>query len=82
MLTCGATAGYSPETDIRYIWTYEINIIGCNAWTLDDQANIMRLVAEGEIQPVIHAVRPLSETAEAVQQIIDRNYFGKIVLQP
>jgi len=82
MLTCGATAGYSPETDIRYIWTYEINIIGCNAWTLDDQANIMRLVAEEKIQPVIHAVRPLSETAEAVQQIIDRDYFGKIVLQP
>ncbi len=30
MLTCGATAGFDPPTDIRYIWTYEHNIVGSN----------------------------------------------------
>ncbi|MBV9523171.1 MAG: zinc-binding dehydrogenase, partial [Alphaproteobacteria bacterium] len=28
LLTCGATAGYDPKTDIRYIWSFEFNIIG------------------------------------------------------
>ena len=82
MLTCGATAGYAIETDVRYIWTYEISIVGCNAWTPADQTKIMRMVTDGEIKPVIHAVRPVSETGAAIQQLIDRDYFGKIVLQP
>ena len=82
MLTCGATAGYAIETDVRYIWTYEISIVGCNAWTPADQTKIIRMVTDGEIKPVIHAVRPVSETGAAIQQLIDRDYFGKIVLQP
>ena len=82
MLTSGASAGYATENDIRYIWTYEISIIGCNAWSRADQAETMRMVTDGEIEPVIHAVRPLSETGGAIQQLIDRDYFGKIVLQP
>ena len=43
---------------------------------------MMRMAAEGEITPVIHAVRPLEETGAAIQQMIDRDYFGKIVIQP
>ena len=82
MLTCGATAGYATSTDIRYIWTYEINIMGSNGWTRDDQAEMMRMVVDGEIEPILHAVRPLSETAASIQQIMDREVFGKIVLQP
>src|ERR1700730_534513 len=30
LLTCGATAGYDPKTDIRYIWSFEFSIIGSN----------------------------------------------------
>ena len=26
MLTCGATAGHDPATDLRYIWTYRENV--------------------------------------------------------
>jgi len=82
MLTCGASAGYATENDVRYIWTYEINIMGSNAWTPADQAEMMRMVVDGEIKPVLHAVRPLSETGASIQQLIDREVFGKIVLQP
>ena len=28
LLTCGATAGYDPKTDIRYIWTFELKTAG------------------------------------------------------
>ena len=82
MLTCGASAGYATDNDVRYIWTYEISILGCNAWTPEDQAEMMRMVVDGEIKPVLHAVRPLSETAVSIQQLIDREVFGKIVLRP
>ena len=36
LLTCGATAGFDPRTDIRYIWRREVNIIGANGWTRQD----------------------------------------------
>jgi alcohol dehydrogenase len=82
MLTCGATAGYATDNDLRYIWTYEITIIGSNGWTHEDQAEMMRMVRDGEITPVIHAVRPLAETAMSIQELIDRTVFGKTVLLP
>ena len=36
MLTCGATAGFDPKTDIRFIWRRQASIIGSDGWTRDD----------------------------------------------
>lgn len=82
MLTCGATAGFSPPTDIRYIWTYEQTIIGSNGWMPADQIALLELVAGGELVPEIHAVRPLEETAASIQELADRQVVGKIVITP
>lgn len=82
MLTCGATAGYATPNDVRYIWTYELNLMGSNGWSMADQAEMMAMVGDGRIKPVLHAVRPLSETAMSIQELIDRAVFGKIVLEP
>ena len=42
LLTCGATAGFDPKTDIRYIWRREVNIIGANGWTREDLEALLR----------------------------------------
>ena len=81
MLTCGATAGYDPPTDIRFLWTYEQQLIGSNGWTPDEQKIVLEKVADGELDPVIHAVRSLGETAESMQELIDRKVVGKTVIQ-
>jgi len=82
MLTCGATAGFDPKTDIRYIWTFELNIMGSNGWFPEDQVALLKLVEEGKLKPVIDKVMPLSEAREAERIIEDREVFGKIVLVP
>jgi len=82
MVTCGATAGYATPNDVRYIWTYELAILGSNGWSMDDQAEILRMARDGEIKPVIHAVRSLAETPAAMQELIERRVFGKLVLVP
>ncbi len=82
MLTCGATAGATPPTDLRYLWSFEQNILGCNGWTPDDQSQMMQMVASGEIRPILHAERPLEETARSIQELINRQVFGKIVIVP
>ena len=80
LLTCGATAGYDPKTDIRYIWSFEFNIIGSNGWTVEDHALLLDMIAEGRLKPVIHSVRPLKELAVSLEEQIDRKIFGKAVL--
>jgi alcohol dehydrogenase len=80
LLVCGATAGYRPVEDLRYIWSFELEIIGSDGWTYEDQIALMNMVVEGKLKPVIHSARPLSETRQALQELIDRKVFGKSVL--
>jgi alcohol dehydrogenase len=82
LLTCGATAGYDPKTDIRYIWSFEFNIIGSNGWTPEDQIELLRRIADGRLKPIKHNVLPLARIKEAMSDLIERKVFGKAVLTP
>jgi alcohol dehydrogenase len=82
LLICGATAGYDPKTDLRYLWSFEFNTIGSNGWEPSDQVALLDMVADGRIKPVIHSVRPLQELPVSLQELIDRKVFGKAVLEP
>jgi alcohol dehydrogenase len=82
LLTCGATAGFDPQTDIRYIWSFEHNILGSNAWTRDDLETMLHLVASGDIEPVIDSVQPLEQTADAEGRLERREILGKVILTP
>ena len=82
LMTCGATAGYDPNTDIRYIWTFELKVLGSNSWAPDDLTRLLQLVREGKLHPVIDAVLPLEETAEGVRRLRDRETIGKIIIAP
>jgi len=81
ILTCGATAGYAPKTDIRYIWSFEHQIIGSNGWETRDHARLLDMIARGELVPTIDRVVPMSEIATAMRDQYERRIFGKVVLQ-
>lgn len=80
MVTCGATAGFDPKEDIRFIWSFELNILGSNAWEPDDLVQLMRLVGEGKMKPLISKVLPLEETARGIKMLEDREVIGKVVI--
>ena len=81
VLTCGATAGYDPKTDIRFIWSFEISIIGSNCWQRRDLEDLLDLVATGKLKAQISSLRPLEELPVSLQELIDRQVFGKAVLR-
>lgn len=81
-LTCGATAGYDPKEDLRYIWVRELEILGCNGWTKEDIATLLDYVATGRIKPVVSHVLPLSQGREAEWLLEQRAIFGKVLLVP
>jgi alcohol dehydrogenase len=82
LLTCGATAGFDPKTDLRYVWTFELKILGSNSWAPEDLEQLMELISSGRLKPVIDTVLPLEETAEGVRQLADREVIGKIIITP
>jgi alcohol dehydrogenase len=81
ILTCGATAGYDPKTDIRYIWSFEHTILGSNGWEQEDHAAMLRMIAEGEFTPVIDRVVPMTAIRAAMRDLAARKVTGKVVLE-
>ncbi len=82
LLTCGATAGYDPKTDLRFIWSFELKILGSNSWERDDLTALLDMVAAGTLKPVIDRTFPLAEAAEALRLIEDREVIGKVIVEP
>ena len=82
MLTCGATAGFDPKEDIRYIWTFELHIVGSNGWSRGDILALLGMVRAGTLRPVLFEKRyALADGREAMRQIEDRLTFGKIIVE-
>jgi alcohol dehydrogenase len=82
LLTCGATAGFDPRTDIRYIWTFELQVLGSNGWTVEDLTTLLGMVEARRLVPVIDRVLPLAEAREGIRLLADREVIGKIVVVP
>ncbi len=82
LVTCGATAGFEDQIDIRYVWTYEHSLLGSNGWQRSDITAMLDYAAAGSLVPVIDKVLPLDEVHEAERLMEAREVFGKIVLTP
>ena len=82
ILVCGATAGYDPPEDLRYIWTFELKIMGSNSFYNEDLTALMTMVAQGTFKPVIDCVLPLDQALEGLRMIQDREVIGKVVIKP
>lgn len=82
LLTCGATAGFDPKTDIRFIWTFELNILGSNGWERSDLHALLDLVASGRLDPPVDQAYALADTQAAFRSLEDRSAFGKLIVTP
>jgi NADPH:quinone reductase-like Zn-dependent oxidoreductase len=82
LLVCGATAGYDPKEDLRYVWSFELQIIGSNSFYDDDLQALMKLIATGKMKPVIDKVLPLEQARDGLRLIQDREVIGKVVVAP
>ncbi len=82
LVTCGGTAGGSPETDIPRIFWNQLEIIGSTMATPQQVETVMELVWDGTFEPAIRATLPMSETARGHELLENREGFGKVVLRP
>jgi len=82
LVTCGATTGYMGQTDIRYLYSRQLSILGSYMASKGELLKVIDLVKQRRLKPVVDKVYPLAEAAKAQERMEKREHFGKIVLRP
>jgi NADPH:quinone reductase-like Zn-dependent oxidoreductase len=82
VLTCGATTGFAPQTDLRHIFYRQLQVVGSTMGSQREFLDVMKCIFRGQLKPVIDQVLPLAETGRGHERIEARQVFGKIVLTP
>lgn len=82
LVTYGTTSGTTAQTDISLIHSRQLDLLGTTAATHTEFREVMQLVLDGRLSPVVDRVLPLSEGQEAQRLLESGEYFGKIVLEP
>ena len=80
VVTCGATAGFTPTIDLRHIFFRQVELLGSTMGRKADLLAVLEHVAAGRLTPVVHAVLPLAAAAEGHRLLEERAVFGKVVL--
>jgi NADPH:quinone reductase-like Zn-dependent oxidoreductase len=81
LVTCGATTGPIVEIDLRFFFTKELSILGCYMGSRRELEEVLALLEQGRLKPVVDTVFPLKEAAKAQQKMEARDFFGKLVLK-
>jgi NADPH:quinone reductase-like Zn-dependent oxidoreductase len=82
LVTCGATTGYAPQTDLRQIFYRQLQIFGSTMGSPREFSDVMQCVFRGDLDPIIDRVLPLDQARAGHEAIEARAVFGKIILSP
>jgi NADPH:quinone reductase-like Zn-dependent oxidoreductase len=81
LVTCGATAGANPQTDLRRVFWNHLKIFGSTLGSREEFRQLVAFMSTAQVRPIIDQVFSLEETAKAHRRLEQRKQFGKIVLQ-
>jgi NADPH2:quinone reductase len=82
IVTCGATTGGQPETDLNRIFWNQLEVIGSTMGTPGQVDAVLEKVWSGDLEPRIRETLPMSEAARAHEMLENREGFGKVVVVP
>ncbi|MGH9257686.1 MAG: zinc-binding dehydrogenase [Vicinamibacterales bacterium] len=80
VVSYGATTGPTPTLEVRRIFWKQLNVLGSTMGSPRDFAGMLQLYAGG-LRPIVDAVLPLDQAAEAHRRMDEGLQFGKIVLK-
>lgn len=60
----------------------ELSIAGCYMGSRKELDQVIKLVKAKKVKPVIDTVFPLVAASQAQQKMENRQFFGKLVLEP
>lgn len=82
LVTCGGHSGFDVDINLWHLFVKEHSLIGSFAATRQDFLDVMNLVGQGKIKPVIQQTFALEEVQKAQALMQGRQVFGKLMLDP
>jgi NADPH:quinone reductase-like Zn-dependent oxidoreductase len=82
LVTYGATTGPAGQVEIRLTFWKQLQIIGTTMSSAAEFKEVMSLVFDKKLKPVIDVVWPLEDAREAHRRLEAGQQFGKLVLKP
>ncbi|MCX7895053.1 MAG: zinc-binding dehydrogenase [Thermoanaerobaculum sp.] len=80
IVTCGATTGPDPSEEIRLIFWNQLTILGSTMGSQREFADMLAVVNQGKLKPLVDKVFPLTKGAEAYRYLAEGKQFGKVVV--
>jgi NADPH:quinone reductase-like Zn-dependent oxidoreductase len=82
MVLCGASSGARAELDLVDLFARQVSIIGSSDGSRAELLEVLRLLSEGVMEPLVDRVFALEDAAIAQRLLEERNHFGRILLDP
>ncbi len=82
LVTFGATSGPMPPTNVPLLFWRQLRVIGTTMGNRKEFFDVMELIWQRKLRPIVDRVFPLKEAAEAQRLMEERRHFGKLVLVP
>ena len=81
IVIAGVTSGAIASQDLSDIYYYQQTILGSRMGTKQEFEQVLRLVTEEKLKPVIDKIFPLKKADKALKRLAESKQFGKIVLE-
>lgn len=81
LVTYGRTTGHLAETDIKLIFWNQLQITGSTMANQKEFSEVMQMIFQGKLSPVIDSIFHLEQTQKAYQRLQDGDQFGKIIIK-
>jgi len=81
LVTYGRTTGKIGETDISLLFWNQLRIIGSTMSSNREFMDVMKLIFQRKLHPVIDSVYPLADARAAYTHLSSGKQFGKVVIQ-
>jgi NADPH:quinone reductase-like Zn-dependent oxidoreductase len=79
---CGGTSGNDPPAMVNVLYWKQITVLGSTMGNWHDFENVMRLVFNGTLKPVIDTVVPVASYRQAFTRLAAGEQFGKVLVRP
>lgn len=81
LVTCGATTGPTVVTDVRRLFWHQFTIMGSTMGNAEEYREIVRLLGQGQLRPLVDSIYPLDEGIEAFERLASGKQMGKVVVE-
>lgn len=78
---CGVTTGATVEANLSALYWNQITIMGSTLGSYEDFRQLLNVVENGRLSPVIDSVYPLDQAKDAMDKMEKGQQFGKLVLK-